>query len=55
MIINIPLSILFGKYLGWGSTGVVLATCFSLGYSVILRPIQYHKLINNTATGIWNK
>lgn len=55
MIINIPLSILFGKYLGWGSTGVVLATCFSLGYSVILRPIQYYKLINNTATGIWNK
>ena len=55
MIINIPLSIFLGKYLGWGSTGVVLATCFSLGYSVILRPIQYHKLINNTAKGIWNK
>jgi O-antigen/teichoic acid export membrane protein len=55
MIINIPLSIFFGKYLGWGSTGVILATCFSLGYSVILRPIQYYKLINCTAKGIWNK
>lgn len=53
--INIPLSIFFGKYLGWGSTGVVLATCFSLGYSVILRPMQYYKLINKTARGIWNK
>ena len=55
MTINIPLSIYFGKYLGWGSTGVILATCFSLGYSVILRPIQYYKLINHTAKGIWNK
>lgn len=55
MTINIPLSIYLGKYLGWGSTGVILATCFSLGYSVILFPIQYHKIINKTATGIFNK
>nr|WP_315134032.1 lipopolysaccharide biosynthesis protein [uncultured Flavobacterium sp.] len=55
MTINIPLSIYFGKYLGWGPTGVIFATCVSLGYSVILRPIQYYKLINNTAKGIWNK
>lgn len=55
MVINIPLSIYFGKYLGWGPTGIVLATCFSLLYSVILRPIQYYKLINNSAKGIWNK
>lgn len=54
MTINIPLSIYFGKYLGWGSTGVILATCFSLVYSVVLRPIQYHKIINNKANGIWN-
>ncbi|WP_336094041.1 lipopolysaccharide biosynthesis protein [Leeuwenhoekiella sp. CH_XMU1409-2] len=55
MAINIPLSIYLGKYLGWGSTGVILATCFSLSYSVILRPLQYHKIINNNAEGIWNK
>jgi Na+-driven multidrug efflux pump len=55
MIINIPLSIFFGKYLGWGPAGVVLATCCSLIYAVILRPIQYFKIINNTAKGIWNK
>jgi O-antigen/teichoic acid export membrane protein len=55
MIINIPLSIFFGKYLGWGTTGVILATCICLLYSVILRPIQYYKIINNKAKGIWNK
>ena len=55
MIINIPLSVYLGKHLDWGSTGVIMATCFSLSYSVILRPIQYYKLINNTAKGIWNK
>lgn len=55
MIINIPLSIFFGKYLGWGPAGVVLATCCSLLYAVILRPLQYFKIINNTAKGIWNK
>ena len=54
MTINIPLSIYLGKYLGWGATGVILATCVSLCYSIILRPIQYYKLINNSATGIWN-
>lgn len=55
MCINIPLSILFAKIFDWGLPGVILATCFSLCYSVILRPLQYKKLINNTATGIWNK
>ncbi|WP_165750054.1 lipopolysaccharide biosynthesis protein [Cellulophaga sp. Z1A5H] len=55
MTINIPLSILFVKVFHWGLSGVVLATCVSLGYSVILRPIQYKKIINKTATGIWNK
>lgn len=55
MTINIPLSIYLGKYLGWGSTGVILATCCSLVYSIILRPYQYHKIINNSAKGIWNK
>ena len=54
MTINIPLSIYFGKYLGWGSPGVILATCFCMGYSVILRPIQYFKIINNSAKGIWD-
>jgi O-antigen/teichoic acid export membrane protein len=52
--INIPLSIFFAKYLEWGINGVIMATCFSLGYSVILRPLQYYKIINNKAKGIWD-
>ena len=55
IIINIPLSILLAKYFNLGSVGVILATCFSLSYSVILRPLQFYKIINNTAKGIWNK
>nr|WP_280867193.1 lipopolysaccharide biosynthesis protein [Lunatimonas salinarum] len=55
IILNIPLSIFFAKNLGLGTTGVTLATCFCLGYSVILRPMQYFKIVNNTATGIWDK
>ncbi|RKN79760.1 lipopolysaccharide biosynthesis protein [Ulvibacterium marinum] len=55
MLINIPLSIYFGKYLGFGTTGVILATCFCLLITLVLWPIQYSKLINSTAKGIWNK
>ncbi len=53
MIINIPLSIFFAKNLDLGSSGVILATCVSLSYSAILRPLQYYKIINKTARGIW--
>jgi O-antigen/teichoic acid export membrane protein len=53
MIINIPLSVFFVKTMGLGLSGIILATCLSLGYSVILLPIQYHKIINGTDKGIW--
>lgn len=55
LCINIPLSIYLAGYLNMGVSGVILATCISLGYSVILRPMQYYKIINNKASGIWNK
>ncbi|SHJ70744.1 Membrane protein involved in the export of O-antigen and teichoic acid [Maribacter aquivivus] len=55
MIINIPLSIFFSKILQLGLSGVVLATCFSLLLQSILSPIQYFKIINGKAKGIWNK
>lgn len=55
MTLNIPLSIFLGYYMGWGSTGVIAATCFSLSYALILRPLQYRKIINGTAKGIWSK
>ncbi len=55
MTTNIPLSIYLGKYLGLGSTGVILATCLCLLSSIPVWPVQYRKLINGTATNIWNK
>lgn len=54
MFLNIPLSILMGKYFGLGTTGVILATCICLSYSLFLWPLQYKKLIEKRATGIWN-
>jgi O-antigen/teichoic acid export membrane protein len=55
MIINIPLSIFLAKTLNLGVPGVMFATCICLSYSVVLRPLQYYKIINNKARGIWNK
>jgi len=54
-VFNIPLSFLFGKYLGLGPGGVILATIVCLLSGSILHPIQYRRIINNKARGIWNK
>jgi O-antigen/teichoic acid export membrane protein len=54
-IINIPLSIYFARNLGMGSVGVMLATVCCLLPRVVFQPIQYFKIINGTAKGIWNK
>ena len=53
-IFNIPLSIFFVKYFHLGSTGVILGTIISIAPFIILIPIQYKKIINNQAYGIWN-
>ena len=53
-IINIPLSIFFAKYLSLGINGVILGTIGSLLVSTILQPIQYYKIIEHKAEGIWN-
>ncbi len=55
MIINIPISIFFAKNLNMGSAGVILGTCFSLLGGFALGPIQYYKIINGKAQGIWCK
>lgn len=52
-IINIPLSIYLGKI--YGIEGVVGASIVLGILGAIWVPIQYSKLIRNTATGIWNK
>ena len=55
IIVNIPLSIYLGKYMGLGTTGVVLATALCLSASVVIFPIQFIKLMDKTAEGVWNK
>jgi O-antigen/teichoic acid export membrane protein len=52
-ILNIPLAIFLGRHLG--IYGVVLSTAILGLISALWSPIQYFKLINNNATGIWNK
>jgi O-antigen/teichoic acid export membrane protein len=51
--INIPLAILLGKQIG--VAGVLLSTCIIALTSAVWSPIQYYKIINNKAHGIWNK
>jgi O-antigen/teichoic acid export membrane protein len=53
-VINIPLSIFLAKNLNLGVSGVILATIICLIPHAIICPIQYLKIINNRAYGIWN-
>lgn len=54
-IINIPLSIYFAKNLNMGISGVIAATCVCVGVGAVWAPIQYYKIVNKKATGIWAK
>ena len=54
-LINIPLSVVLGKYLNMGSSGVILATSLSLIIGSTTGLLQARRLINQTATGIWNR
>jgi O-antigen/teichoic acid export membrane protein len=55
MIINIPASIFFAKDLNLGVSGVILGTCLSLLFGFTFGPLQYVKIINGKAKGIWNE
>ncbi|MCB0452925.1 MAG: MATE family efflux transporter [Aequorivita sp.] len=54
-LINIPLSIFLVKYTTLGVEGVMIATIICILPNLIIFPMQYLKLINNTAQGIWDK
>lgn len=54
-IVNIPLAYFFSVIINLGAIGVVLASIFSYGISAIVSPIQAHKILGNTASGLWNK
>lgn len=54
-VLNIPLSIFLARNLGMGAAGVILGSCITYLPGAILGPIQYYKLVNEKATGVWGK
>jgi len=50
-IINIPLAIYLGN--NFGIYGVVLSTTIISIAAAIISPIQYNRIINNRAHGVW--
>ena len=53
--INILLSLLFVKVFNFNITAIPIANALSLSIGAFLGFIQYKKIINNEAKGIWNK
>jgi len=53
--LNIPLSLFFAIYTGLGPNGVILGTVLCILISSLVSPIQYRKIINNKAKGIWGQ
>ena len=54
-VLNIPLSIFLANNCGLGLSGVILASMICMFYGAVLGPVQYRKIMNGTAKGIWNK
>ncbi len=52
-ILNIPISYLFASTFGYGVTGVVIATSICTAIPGIFSYIQYRKIMNASAKGIW--
>jgi O-antigen/teichoic acid export membrane protein len=53
MILHIPLAIYLGKKLG--PVGVILSVVILTSFNMIWTVIQFNKIIDNRATGIWNQ
>ncbi|MDQ1087549.1 polysaccharide biosynthesis C-terminal domain-containing protein [Siphonobacter sp. SORGH_AS_1065] len=53
--LNIPLAIYLVKYKDMGVEGVVVATSVAVLIGAVLSTIQCYKIINRSASGIWNK
>jgi O-antigen/teichoic acid export membrane protein len=52
-LINIPLAVFLGKEIG--IPGVIWSMIICLSFGAIISPIQYYKIINGKANGIWAK
>ena len=51
----ISFAIIFIKYFGFGIEGLVIAMILSNFFGLIIAPIQYYKIINKKAKGIWDQ
>lgn len=54
-LLYIPILLLFIKVFGWGLVSFPIALMIISNYSVLLAPLQFKKLLNGTAKGIWAK
>jgi O-antigen/teichoic acid export membrane protein len=54
-LLFVPCTYFFIHYLHWGIESVVIGSIIANFYSLFVAPMQYFKIINNKATGIWNK
>jgi O-antigen/teichoic acid export membrane protein len=54
-LIFLPCTYFFIHYLNWGIESVVIGSIIANFYSLIVAPVQYYRIINNKAKGIWNK
>lgn len=55
IVLHIPLSLFLGKYIGIGILGVVASmSAINIIYALVLTT-QIRRILNNSATGIWNK
>jgi O-antigen/teichoic acid export membrane protein len=54
-LLYIPILLLFIKVFGWGLISFPIALMIISNYSVLLAPLQFKKLLNGTAKGIWAK
>ena len=52
-IVNVPLAILLGSKIG--VEGVLLANIIVVAFGALVYPLQYKKIMGNSATGIWGK
>lgn len=53
LISNIPLAIYFAKYLGFGVSGIIMATNINLFISGVILACQVYKICNQKAVGFW--
>jgi len=53
--VTVPLNLSIVKILHWGTYAMPAANFICLSLGAIVCFVQYHKIINNEAKGIWNK